>query len=226
MGRSRGCQRRSIFPSVIASHVIFFFFSLCLVITVCAESSQIRSSKGVSMLLPEGWRSASKDQTAALVGEVGRMIKTNIDLDKVDILLFNPVSKGPVESINIVVSSDRIPIADSDAENQYSRVLGEMFAEAGWNISSLEARKVNFGKHSVLLADCTLSLQGRDRVRQWQVLFVGAKWSYIVTCSAGQENFTKLEPTFREVLSSIDFDDYRPVVAVSGGTSSSDDMPK
>jgi hypothetical protein len=186
--------------------------AVLLLMTVLSPSigGEYRDSTGFSFTYPDGWATGpvfGKDELIPLA------VKAE-DLNNARIALVRKGTGDFLENLNVVVyKRGEIPI-NAEAVREITARIPQVYGRTGITIDQVEGRVREIRGRQAVVVDFRArhpNLPFPTKVRQ--VAFAGGGNTYIVTCGARTENFSKYEPVFDGILASFQF----PAPAPAGG---------
>jgi hypothetical protein len=187
-------------------HLVLVFL-LATSSTAAAVAGEYRDPAGFSFTYPEGWLAVS-EPSKTLVNNAPPEIrswldKNRVSLSQVTMVLVRVAPEEFVESLNVVVTPQEIPIKQETIAKLLT-TLTQQYGSLGATIKNLNARLQNVDANEVIVVDFDSRLPGvAFPMHQRQVFFPGGGKTYIVTCTAKPETFPKYEPTFDTILASF-----------------------
>jgi len=168
-------------------------------------TAEFKSQRGFSFTYPAHWAVATKEQTRS-VGTVLKSLAANlrhVDLNRVAVLVYNPAATEFAESLNVVVTRGALPISP-EACDKYAATVSEGYRQAGGSVSDVN---VSFAAVAGLDALTIRFLASwphvRPSIRHWQVSIPNKRQTFVVTCSARDGDWLRLEPVFERMLGSL-----------------------
>lgn len=173
-----------------------------------AQAAEFTSDKGFSLEYPDGWKIATKDERDAIQGVARAALKNlkDVDFDKIAVLIFHPEMDEFVENVNVVVVNESLRINDK-AKEEYAENLRKQFSQIGVPIQGLQTSITEVGGRKALSGRYKAkypTLAGL--VRQWQLFVPAGRRTYIVTCSALDGDYARVEPAFTRVVNSLEIE--------------------
>jgi hypothetical protein len=184
---------------------VFAVFGLLL--ASAARGAEFSSPRGYSLKHPDTWKVLTAAQRQAVNQETQRLLNKmgNLDLDKIDAMVVNPIDDGFFENVNVVVVPG-VPRPGVGGEDDLAREVSSGCSAAGIELVSCKVEHARLAGREVLTAHCDLRVpKVAGVVRQWQAIFPHIRRSYIVTCSAQASSFERYEPIFADVLNSMQY---------------------
>ncbi len=177
-------------------------FELLLFASV-SHSADYHSPRGFRLSYPDGWQIATQEDQRA-VGEAAARFLQNIDLRRMDVVIYNPNSY-PLQNVNVVVPPDLMP-SGKDGVSEVESALRNQLSSAGVAVESVESRLAHLGSNDAIVSSWTASM-GSDRVWQQQFIISGKVRSYIITCSVGAGSSADAAPVFASIVSSFQIEE-------------------
>lgn len=181
------------------------------IVLVCGQTAfagTYTDPSGFSFTYPDGWITVTRAQ----VGEVNQVIPpeirnwvnhSNIDLNRMAVVLLRNGQEEFLENINVVVDSQQIPL-DDDSLQELNEKLPQQYRAAGATIEDFQARIQKVGSREAMVVEYRARMPGMpETLRQKQVMFPGGGKTYIVTYTATADSFERYRATFDNVLLSF-----------------------
>ncbi|MBM3890021.1 MAG: hypothetical protein FJ388_12970, partial [Verrucomicrobia bacterium] len=166
---------------------------------------EFKSKQGFSFEYPAHWMVATKEQTRG-VGQVLKTVAPNIkqaDMSRIAVLVYNPTLRQFAENLNVVVTRGAIPINQKTRE-EYAAAVTDGYRKAGGKLSEVKTSIVQVAGRDAMTIRFLASLpRVGTPVRHWQVSVPGKRQTYIVTCSAQDGDWPRLEPVFERMINSL-----------------------
>jgi hypothetical protein len=167
---------------------------------------EFKSKQGFSFEYPASWAVATKEQTRG----VGKVLKTvapnlkHVDLNRIDVLVYNAASQEFAESLNVVVTRGAIPI-NEETRNKYAGMVTDGYRQAGASLFDVKTSVAHVAGTNALTIRFLAAWPRVQRIviRHWQTSVPGKRKTFIVTCSARDGDWTRLEPVFERMVNSL-----------------------
>lgn len=172
------------------------------------EMKEFKSPQGFSFKYPADWVIATKEQTQK-AGKALKSVAPNIkqvDLSRMAVAVYNPVSLEFAENLNIVITGGAIPVSTNMC-SKYTAMITDGFRKTGITVSDVQASLATVAGLNVMSAHWLATWpHGRVLIRHWQVSVPHGRRTFIVTCSARDADWTRLEPLFERMVNSLRFE--------------------
>ncbi|MBI5821682.1 MAG: HEAT repeat domain-containing protein [Verrucomicrobia bacterium] len=172
------------------------------------EMKEFKSPLGFSFKYPADWIIATKEQTQK-AGKALKSVAPNIkqvNLNHMAVAVYNPVSLEFAENLNIVVAGGAIPVGTNMC-SKYTATIIDGFRKTGITVSDVQAGLATVAGLNVMSAHWRATWpHGRVLIRHWQVSVPHGRRTFIVTCSARDTDWTRLEPLFEHMVNSLRFE--------------------
>jgi hypothetical protein len=182
-----------------------------LILLTCGQSAfggSYADPSGFSFRYPDGWipvtRATMGDLNQVLPGEVKDWISRNrVDLNRLQVVLIRAGRDEFLESLNVVVDNQQIPVND-DTAKKLTSTIAQKYGAMGVKVDDVQGRVQKVGSYDAVVVEYQAQMPGvPETLRQRQVLFPGGGKTFIVTCTAKANSFDKYQPTFDTVLASF-----------------------
>lgn len=179
---------------------------LCSVLTAPqGDGPQRFAGAAYSFACPDGWVLASKETIDEVRREVGATpMLENVDLQKVDALVFDPEVADTFASVNFVTADGRMAVDDAGAE-RLRKELTDGLASLGVDFRSdltVACSRVGDAACYEVAYDALLPTAPAV-MRQRQLLVPLGAQVLTVTMTATQDAFASVEPSFAALLSTL-----------------------
>jgi hypothetical protein len=162
-----------------------------------------QSAQGFRFDYPDAWLIANKQQQQA-VGEAAQKMAKGVDFSRVEVLIYNPQSM-PIQNVNVVVASGQLPPGDEGAA-QVQSALQQQFSASGVNVRNLACKYQKLGNYDSISSTWVMSV-GPVVMHQQQLMIGGEIHNFVITCSAGPDNFAAAQPAFNQIINSFHIDE-------------------
>ncbi len=171
-------------------------------------AKEFKGQQGFSFEYPASWVIATKEQTQK-AGKALESVAPNIkqvDLNRMAVAVYNPAYQEFAENLNVVITRGAIPI-DTNMCSKYSATITDGFRKTGINVSDVQVSFATVaGINAVTAHWQTLWPRGRAPIRHWQVSVPHKRQTFIITCSARNTDWARLEPLFQRMVNSLRFE--------------------
>lgn len=166
-----------------------------------AHSAEYQAN-GISFRYPDTWQVASKENRQALIQELrGTEQFRQIDLDRLEALIFNPAGTDFLENMNIGFIPGGMEVSAEEVSKGVE-ALGEVMTRAGMPPDNIHGSVLRLGDNAAISIEWDVSMQGY-RLHQWGIVIPGGDRSVMLTCSATAADFESVRPKFKETVVSI-----------------------
>jgi hypothetical protein len=177
-----------------------------LVVETVARGEEFRSPEGFSLSYSSGWLAVSKSTNSEeLPANVAEWLaKSKTDIGASSVLLVHP-SSGDFMEYAKVASTSYVPINDYTMTNLVGNSQ-EKFGARGIDADVWEARIRQVGGNKAMVLD----YKARSGIANYplhvrQYYFSKNKKSYVLTCTAKWESFSKYASAFEGIAASFKF---------------------
>lgn len=176
---------------------------------VQASAGTYSHPSGFSLTYPDGWIAVSRESLSekhdeALPPELKQWIdKNNIDLNRIAVYLTRQGEAQSPENVNVVIEPQQVPTS-GNAATDYGNHLAKTIRDMGATVTGVHCRAEKIGDRDVLLADYNMQFHGVEPAfHQRQVLLPGGGKTFIITCTATTETYSRYQPVFDSVIASF-----------------------